>query len=620
MQSPKFAFRRKELRPLFTSGVIRRIWKDKVRTGMRRHHLPDPVDHMDFHLNLSAEAAQLETTILSGSDAPGQSRRILVEKSRGLCRQIVIPNVRDAIVLQCLSDGLYSDIRGREPTKQAFFEPEDHSFSKQDKVFKLADYGSFRAWLNFQQELLKFSQSKKFVVVTDIANYYDTIGYNHLRNIISDLNIGARESVLDMLIFVLSGLLWQPDYMPRVEMGLPQINNDAPRILAHCFLYELDKFVNSKCGLDFARYMDDIDVGVDTTLEAKEILKCIDLVLQTRQVRLNSGKTQILSQTEAAWHFRARDNAFLSSVEHLIERKVAAKQSLARERKLLKKWLVKTYRADRFQGGNGEKVLKRCLKLAHKIGAEVGDQFLYELAVKGPSLREPVLRLFTQLPPSPRRISAIHQLLIDGNLVDDASYVMIATALVEMQVPTFARFRPRIDVLLNDFPEESMFQQFAKLWIASKYAKQSDLMDLVSRLRPNWHSDEWLARMVGGLFPRFIKSKFASDFRSMIRSSDSKAANAVYDLHDATYRDASGFMKIYEYVRSGNPSKRIGTTHPRYLLALSAISNVGADPKKVDAIIKGLGRAWGDIYYSAHATNAAGVSLPTPAAGPFPYP
>ncbi len=67
-----------------------------------------------------------------------------------------------------------------------------------------------------------------------------------------------------MLIFVLSDLLWQPDYTPRIEVGLPQINLDAPRLLAHCFLYELDAFLDSDPNRDFVRYMDDIDVGVDT--------------------------------------------------------------------------------------------------------------------------------------------------------------------------------------------------------------------------------------------------------------------------------------------------------------------------------------------------------------------
>ena len=83
----------------------------------------------------------------------------------------------------------------------------------------------------------------------------------------------AEEPVLDMLIYVLSNLLWQPDYMPRVEIGLPQINLDAPRLLAHCFLYELDAYLASDHSRDFVRYMDDINVGLDSIAEAKGVLR-----------------------------------------------------------------------------------------------------------------------------------------------------------------------------------------------------------------------------------------------------------------------------------------------------------------------------------------------------------
>lgn len=619
MQSPKFPFRQSELRPLFTAGTIRRIWTDKVRKGMRRHHLPDPIDHLDFQLNLAAECAVLEASIFTGAYAPGDTRRILVEKSKGLCRQIVIPTVRDAIVLQCLSDALYRDIRGKEPTNQAFFEPEDHSFSNKDKIFKVSEYGSFKAWLNFQKELLKFANNKNYVVVTDIANYYDTVSYSHLRNIISDLDIGVRESVLDMLIFVLSGLLWQPDYMPRVEMGLPQINTDAPRILAHCFLYELDKFLDSKCGTDFARYMDDLDIGVDTVLEAKQILKCVDLVLHTRQVRLNSGKTLILTQTEAAWHYRARDNAFMSKIEALVERKVAKGVTLDRERRLLRKWLPAAYRAGRFSGGNGEKIIKRALKIAVRIGADVGDKFLFELALRSPGLREPVLRLFAQLPASPRRISALHQLVVGGNLVDDASFVMIANALVEMQIPKVPIYENRIGRLIADFPEETLFQKYAKLWVASKYARDSALLDLVSRFRSTWKTDDWLGRLIGGLYPRFINSPVEAAFRTLVKDSGAPAAVAVYDFHDDVRRDVTVFGKVQGFAKAGNPSKRVGTSHARYLISVSAISNGAADAKKISAITKGLGRAWGDAFYLATAQRASGLTMPSAPSGPFPF-
>src|SRR5262249_37948651 len=125
------------------------------------------------------------------------------------------------------------------------------------------------------------------------------ISYDHLRNILADLSL-AREHALDLLIYTLSCMLWQPDYMPRVPVGLPQSNLHAPRLLAHCFLFEVDNMLAHYKNIDFARYMDDMDIGVDSVADARAVLRDLDLALQTRQIRLNSGKTKILSEGEAA--------------------------------------------------------------------------------------------------------------------------------------------------------------------------------------------------------------------------------------------------------------------------------------------------------------------------------
>jgi len=170
MRSPSAA----KLRIIFSPSNIERIWKDKVRTSMRDQFVNDGIENFDFHLARKLESKKLSHLILSGHYATQKAQRILVEKSKGLCRQLVIPTIRDAIVLQCLSDALYAEIKGKAPTKNSFFEPKDHNFSSVP-----SGYGSFAAWLNFQRALFKFSKTRNFIVVTDIANYYDSISYVH---------------------------------------------------------------------------------------------------------------------------------------------------------------------------------------------------------------------------------------------------------------------------------------------------------------------------------------------------------------------------------------------------------------------------------------------------------
>jgi hypothetical protein len=361
MKSPRFDIRAAKLRVIFSPLNIERIWKDKVRASMRDQFVNDGIENFVFHVARRLESKKLSQLILSGDYAPQKAPRILVEKSKGLCRQLVIPSIRDAIVLQCLSDALYGEIKGKAPTKNSFFEPKDHTFSSMPH-----GYGTFAAWLNFQKALFKFSKTRNFVVVTDVANYYDSISYVHLRNAIASIS-GVEECVIDMLIYVLSDLLWQPDYTPRIEVGLPQINLDAPRLLAHCFLYGLDAFLASDPNRDFVRYMDDIDIGVNTIVDAKEVLRSVDLVLQTKQVRLNSGKTAILTRNEAIKHFRVFENARLDSVRASVDYRKKHGLSLARSRRVIELRLSRGIKNKAFDTGNGEKVLKRWLGLRLRL-------------------------------------------------------------------------------------------------------------------------------------------------------------------------------------------------------------------------------------------------------------
>ena len=292
--------------------------------------------------------------------------------------------------------------------------------------------------MNFQRGLFSFSKDRKFIVVTDIANYYNSISYVHLRNVIASI-AGVEECVLDMLIYVLSSLLWQPDYMPSVEIGLPQINLDAPRLLAHCFLYELDAFLASDPNRDFVRFMDDIDIGVDTLADAKLVLRSVDLVLQTRQVRLNSGKTLILKQAEALRHFRVMENAQLDMMKSRLDRKRSAGANMGIERRVIELRIRRGLATRSFDDGNGEKILKRWLGLAAIVNAPIRPKDLLRLFLVRPAVRDTVCTYIRRFDLSVARVNMLASAIESGLLVDDAAIVDIANYLVETAVTTTAK-------------------------------------------------------------------------------------------------------------------------------------------------------------------------------------
>lgn len=591
MKSPRFDTRAAPLRRIFSASNLEWIWKEKVRIAMRDQFLNDGIENFDFHVARKAECRKLSSLILDGDYVPARAQRILVEKSKGLCRQLVIPSVRDALVLQCLSDALYAEIRGKAPTKKSFFEPKEHRFSSTRH-----EYGTFAAWLNFQRELFRFSKNRDFIVVTDIANYYDSISYGHLRNVISSIS-GVQECVLDMLIYVLSDLLWQPDYTPRVEVGLPQINMDAPRLLAHCFLYELDAFLDSDPSRDWVRYMDDIDVGVDSVVAAKSVLRSIDLVLQTKQVRLNSGKTQILTRADALKHFRAHENARLDFLEARIDRKLKGGLALDRERRFVEGSIRKGLKRASFDTGAGDKILKRWLTFAGKTKARVAPKALFKIVTLRPSVREKVFSYTRQLPLSSSRAKALAEAATSGLLMDDAGMVEMSNHLVETLVPSRYRIDNHVRTIIEQCDATMYFGFYGRIWLQSKYASPAELLETIKGNQRLWVPHERLGRVVGSFTPLFSGTPLEAEFLEVLASSRNNGTRDTYKFHVRLASDLQTFTAMFDALRNPNPSRGTAITHDKFLCLLSALKNNVVPAARVSALRAANPTPFQDVYY-----------------------
>lgn len=359
MHSPKFTAKIKALSSSINASTLTTSWKKKVRDDLKRQIIPDPVEYLDIHINHASVCASIANEIQSGSYITSHVTRITSEKSKGLCRLIVIPDPRDALVLQVLADSLWIELKKSAPSTKSYYAPKDHKFSKIRNGLE-DEYGPIAQWIKFQNEILGFSKKYDYVIVTDIANYYDWIRYSGLRSVLSDL-VNTKEVVLDILLFVLKAMIWRPDYMQNDDLGLPQCDFDAPRMLAHTFLFEIDGLLNDYPNIEFARYMDDIDIGVDSEAEAKRVLRDLDLTLQSRHLRLNSGKTKILTSAEAENHFCVKENEFLDKLENRLKNLSKTGNITIKNVKILKWISVRWLNDGKFNRGNGSKIAKRLI-------------------------------------------------------------------------------------------------------------------------------------------------------------------------------------------------------------------------------------------------------------------
>lgn len=121
-------------------------------------------------------------------------------------------------------------------------------------------------WKQLQKTIYKFTKRRNFVV-TDLSNYYDSISLPELRKA-SLSHVKTNEVIVDLLFQIIEGVSWTPDYLPYSGKGLPTANIEAIRLFAQPFLFEIDEVLQKKTKDSFARWMDDITIGVDSRKEA----------------------------------------------------------------------------------------------------------------------------------------------------------------------------------------------------------------------------------------------------------------------------------------------------------------------------------------------------------------
>lgn len=621
MQSPKFPLKKPDIQEIINPGRLRSRWKEKVRDAMRHQPIPDPLENLDFHIGLDAICEAIAAEVCSGAYIPNRPTRLLSEKSKGLCRQLVIPSARDALIVQTLSDALWVELREKAPSKNAFYAPNDNRFSRMVRG-QTSEYGPLGPWLAFQRTILGFAKERKYIVITDIGNYYDSISYDHLRNILAGLSI-AKEHSLDLLIYSLSHMLWQPDYMPRVQVGLPQINLDAPRLLAHCFLFEIDRVLTSLRDADFARYMDDIDVGVDSIASAKRVLRDLDLSLQTRQIRLNLGKTIILSQAEASKHFRMRENAFLNRLESSIKAKNEGQRSIDRERKFLHDVIHVGLHRHSFDSGAGEKILKRCINYARQYSAEIDSSDFLHLLLSWPACRQDLLRWWEHSIRPERKLPDLRAFVAGDEIVDDHALIAVSGALVSARLPFSDTTTHFVNEISDCLHQKNGWGLYAKLWVVSKYGSAQQLMRLIEASTSIWVTEEHLSRLVTGLYPRMIGSKYFDKFKAVISRSGNPWCHSVLDFHIELSTTSRGFNAVRKFLSAPNPRFPNKISHAKFLMLCSVLKNPNLSRDQIANLRKQHQFALADPYYrriippivpaSRHAASARLVRpIPAP--------
>ena len=251
-----------------------------------------PLDLVPMDWDINALLARLSSSIADGSYRPSGPQIVRSAKSSGLTRPLAILAAEDQLVYKVLVSLAESDLmRGmQEWTRFGRADARDldgDNFSSES--------GWFRAWSRRQGHLWTITENHRWIVETDIANFFPSI---QLPFLVAHVQALSRldEGPVRLLCRILEDVAILPAFRKSATVGLPQENFDCSRVLAHTHLRTVDdEFLEEGSRNRYSRYMDDVVIGANSKEEAIRFVARIQRAMEQIGLYPNTAKTRIVS-------------------------------------------------------------------------------------------------------------------------------------------------------------------------------------------------------------------------------------------------------------------------------------------------------------------------------------
>lgn len=489
------------LKQAFSVARVKQVWKRRVWTAYKDQLCRDLIDYYDYHRSIEVQAKRLVPQVSSGYYRGGAPLLLEASKADGLARILKLPHPDDGLVLQTITEAILPHIRDAQPSPNAFYS-RSHAKLKDVHTDDLpADYPWFVLWPLYQKRILEFAKSKKFLVTTDIQNFFESIGFNVIRRALAPID--PEHGLTDFIIFLLEIYVDRDYYAPFVARGLPQLDFDAPRLLAHLVLFQIDRFLVHQTSRCFARWVDDINFGADSREVARRILRGLERELQKLGLRLGGAKTQIMTRLEARDYLQVAENTYIT--------KIKTRLASARANKLDIQDAVRHFYMFRTnellrRRGLWHKVLKRyygafteVLARKHIGGAAAALRKVEATSIADfetfteHELRLTIIRFWERLNPSDERVRRILKFAMATSHYDDIIALSLAGLLLRWRLSTNQKRR-----VCNgkSWANRRPGGFLAQLQLLTKYGDPSRLLGFIVQHEEYWSSNDFLSRQI----------------------------------------------------------------------------------------------------------------------------
>lgn len=490
------------LKSILNTKTMIKVWRKEVRQKMREQGVKDMYDYYDFNYNIERNSEVLYNLVINGEYRPSTPLIYSLEKKYGVSRHMVIPSPSDSLLLQILSNKMSPHIFGNRPSQNAYFSRDRSSVTKSWKTD--TSYGIWiYQWIKMQKKIYHFQKIFKYIVVTDIADYYDNIDFTLLRQNLLRL-IAEPEVLVNLTMKIVEYLSWRPYYSHNSGRILPTANLDSIRLLAFSNLFHIDGILDSETDSNFVRWMDDIAFGVNDKEEGKRILSLISDKLKINGFSLNLSKTNILSSQVAIKEFMFKENEEIDNLKKTISKGRVSKTVTNKAKKMWSSIISNQNRK------NWDKAAKRIIELFSDLGYKGFLNELSDYYIECPVLRDSIIRYLEKMGYSKNSSSTILQIITKMETRDDIALFQIIHLLTDWKISigkVSYKFLRDVDIFLKKHfrLRESPYDFYCYLWFKSKYSGPKDLVKFIKDTSYIWNKYSFLRRQVISVLPRLYR-------------------------------------------------------------------------------------------------------------------
>lgn len=495
---------RVRLRDVFTKTQIRDAFKKHTWTALRRQACVDLFGYYDYNLRIDVQAEHLARTVRGGSYVRQQPIQIELTKSDLLVRRMQLPHPDEATLMTTAANYLEPFIKAAQPSKKTYYGRSDTQQRGIHLLHQNVIYPWFALWPIYQKQLLEFAKKRKLLVTTDVQNFFDSINIGVLRNKLA--TICGSDELPNFIVFLFEHFAVRDRYAPFRGVGIPTIDSDLPRLVAHCLLFEADEFLMNSTANSFSRWVDDLNFGVSDRTMARILIRDLERILFQQGLRLGGGKTSVLDSHGVSEYIQEQENQYLNvALRRPNDPKSTAATVSGAD--LTAQFIL--YRNQPFSAST-EKVIRRYYNAfaardwqgitlsAHNV------RQVYQLSRKDfddhpdSRFRLSIISLWLSLPPTKARLNRLLKAALDGSSHDDVVTAAVLQGIAQRRLGSKLGRHAVGALKAHDPVRPGIFYGMA--WLLAKHGTRDEIATFASRAYPFWSAHELYARQVVALW------------------------------------------------------------------------------------------------------------------------